>query len=119
MTTTVAHRLLTPLEEHGLDRLVEWVTESVAEVLPHSPEQRGELEAKIRDGLNYDGPMLAKLLGCWLLESNMTGDKNHSESDPPEDGLLGQAIDEYLARALPLVRRSEPYFYSTVIEGNE
>jgi hypothetical protein len=108
MTTTapprrdaVVGRPLRKVEALAIQWLIEEVQEVVREVAVISDEET--LRERLFDILTDNGPVLAKLLAARLIESVRVGDKALGEPHPPEDELLGQAIDGYLAKAWPLV----------------
>ena len=102
MTPADRSRPLTKLEKMAVNDFAERIREVVESAVPAVPDAPA-LEAAIRDQLTEDGPMLPRLLGAMFLESVRTGDKSAGEDDPPLDGMLGKAIDGYLAQVWPLV----------------
>ena len=72
-------------------------------MVPLDAAQTAKVEARLRERFTDEGPMLAKALAALFLERIRTGDKQAGEQDPPEDGMLGLAIDDYMGKVWPLV----------------
>jgi hypothetical protein len=103
MTATMAFRRLNKVENLAVGDLIEDVRDAFKEVVPLDADQTTKVEALLLERFTEEGPMLAKALAALFLERIRTGDKQAGEQDPPEDGMLGLVIDDYMGKVWPLV----------------
>lgn len=106
---------LTRLEKAALARLIENVVETVVEVGQYNgwwaiqsdslnEGDWADLTLKLTQSLLTEGLVLPRLLAAAMTESFLCGDRKFGKADPPEDGILGQAIAEYMEKVSPVVR---------------
>lgn len=108
-------RPLTSLESRSVDFWMELLADAVFDKFKvvKSPK---DLHKALIWAASDNGPMLPKVLAALSVERFVAGDRNWGEAVPPEDVLLGPAIDEYLGRALPIVKLRQPYWYKSVVD---
>lgn len=99
----MAFRRLSKVENLAVDDLIEDVRDAIKDVVSLDADQTAKVEARLRERFTDEGPMFAKALAALFLESIVTGDKQAGELDPPEDGMLGRAFDDYMGKVWPLV----------------
>lgn len=115
-TETPTFRPLTPLERNSVYFWMEIFADFAFDKLQAELKSAEEVSAQVLAealvcAVQEQGPLAAKVLTALAVEHVVAGDRNSGEADPPEDVLLGPAIDEYLARALAIVKLNHPEWY--------